>query len=198
MRDLSKIHFPGQDAHEQIVMATRRHPVTMVVRFFLFILGAGLPVGLYVALNQFTTWLDDTAATVYVVLVLVASCYYLIILLLMYHSWVNYYLDLWVVTTERVINIEQRGIFSRVVSELRLDRIQDVSSEVSGVLASLFRYGTIQLQTASETTRFSFRQIPHPERAAREILELHEQYVKTMGAATVQPPAIPPHADPAV
>lgn len=76
--------------------------------------------------------------------------------------WTGYYLDVWLVTDGRIIDIEQRGLFSREVSEFRLDRIQDVTIEVKGFLPTLLRFGDIYVQTAGETREFMIRHIPHP------------------------------------
>ena len=86
----------------------------------------------------------------------------------------DYYLDVWIVTTKRVLNIEQTGLFARVVSELRLYRVQDVTSTVKGVVETLFDFGDVEIQTAGEKTRFLFEEIPHPNRISKSILELSE------------------------
>src|SRR3989344_2375706 len=39
---------------------------------------------------------------------------------------VTYYLDVLIVTNERLVHIEQKGVFHRVISETRLSRIQDI------------------------------------------------------------------------
>jgi len=72
--------------------------------------------------------------------------------------------------------MEQVSLFHRDVAELRLNTIQDVSSNVRGLLASFFRYGDILVQTASAEKRFQFKQVPHPEIVARSILKLREHY----------------------
>ena len=93
--------------------------------------------------------------------------------------WLDYYLDAWIVTTERIINIEQRGFFSRDISELKLTKIQDVTSEIIGVIPTLLNYGNIYVQTAGETERFTFYQIPNPNYVKNIIVELQEKEQKT-------------------
>lgn len=72
----------------------------------------------------------------------------------------DYYLDMWIVTNERIIDVEQHGFFSRRISEIPLARVQDVTLEVHGVLHTLFNYGTIRIQTAGETS-FDMKDVPH-------------------------------------
>ena len=44
------------------------------------------------------------------------SLYILIILALVFTLWINYRLDIWIITTRRIIDVEQRGLFNREVS----------------------------------------------------------------------------------
>jgi uncharacterized membrane protein YdbT with pleckstrin-like domain len=84
------------------------------------------------------------------------------ITVLFYHAlWIafftrfaDYWLDAWILTNERIIDIEQKGLFSREVSEFKLDKIQDVSIDVSGVIPTLFHYGSVQIQTAGFEREF--------------------------------------------
>ena len=62
--------------------------------------------------------------------------------------WIDYWLDVWIVTDERVINIEQKGLFSRSVSELHFYNVQDVTTSVRGVIPTLLNYGDVEVQTA--------------------------------------------------
>jgi uncharacterized membrane protein YdbT with pleckstrin-like domain len=89
--------------------------------------------------------------------------------------WLDYYLDIWIVTNERIINIEQRGFFTRRISELKLTKVQDVTSEIIGVIPTLLNYGNIYVQTAGEKERFTFCQIPNPNYVKNMIVELQEK-----------------------
>ena len=92
-------------------------------------------------------------------------------------SFVNYYLDVFVVTSERIIHIEQHGPFSRTVAELRLERVQDVTVEQHGMLATFLHFGNLRVQTAGEASEFVFFAIPHPLRAKELIMESHRNVV---------------------
>lgn len=158
-------------------MVLRRHAVAIGKKLFEFAIGAIIPLIGYFVIYNYTDWLDSRTGLLYIFTVLLVSLFYLFILLFIYHAWVDYYLDTWIITSERVVAMEQKGLFNRAVSELRLNRIQDVSSEVRGLLPTFFKYGTVHVQTASESDKFIFSEVPHPEIAARRILELHEKYV---------------------
>ncbi len=79
-----------------------------------------------------------------------------------FSAFTRYYLNLWVLTDRRIVEVRQRSYFDRRVSSLLLNRVQDVSTEVTGVLSSLLDLGTIHVQTAGEEEEFLMNGIPRP------------------------------------
>ena len=89
-------------------------------------------------------------------------------------SWTKYFLDVWYVTGKRIIDIEQERIFYRVVSNLRFDKIQDITVEVNGFLATTLNYGNIRVQTASENERdFYMATVRDPDGVKKIIFAQH-------------------------
>lgn len=86
--------------------------------------------------------------------------------------WTDYYLDVWFVTNLRVIAIEQQGLFNRSISTFRLDMIQDATVKVPGLLATILRFGTVELSTAS-TESFRFTGAAHPNLLKERIMAEH-------------------------
>ncbi len=74
----------------------------------------------------------------------------------------RYYLNLWVLTDRRIVDIKQRSYFNREVSSLMLNRVQDVTSDVSGALASFLDIGEIRVQSAGAQDEFVMHGIPRP------------------------------------
>lgn len=101
---------------------------------------------------------------------LLVIVYWLVLAGFLLVAWIEYRLDVWIVTTERIIDVEQRSLFSREVSEFLLSRVQDVTVEVPNFIATLLRYGNIVVQTAGEK-HFTIREIPHLDHAKEIILE---------------------------
>ncbi len=91
--------------------------------------------------------------------------------------WLDYHLDIWIVTTERIIDTELLGLFQRNLSEFKLSRIQDVSVDVHGIFPTLLDYGNVHIQTAGVTRQFVFQQVPKPQKIKRLILEAHDTYM---------------------
>ena len=84
--------------------------------------------------------------------------------------WTNYFLDVWVVTDRRIIDIDQKNLFRREVSTLRMERIQDVTMEINGIIATVLDFGNITVQTAAEKREFIMRDIARPGHVKSRIL----------------------------
>jgi uncharacterized membrane protein YdbT with pleckstrin-like domain len=90
--------------------------------------------------------------------------------------WIDYYFDVWIITSERVVNIEQRGLFVRQVSELKYNKIQDVTVDVGGFFPTILNYGDVHIQTAGEAERFFFRQVPDPYGIKNLVMDLQKSH----------------------
>jgi len=104
------------------------------------------------------------------VVTFILSAWTLILWAKFFNVWTDYYLDIWVVTNNRIMNIEQKGLFKREVSTLRIERIQDVTIKVDGIVATVLGFGDVCVQTAGETEEFVIEGIANPENVKRKIL----------------------------
>ncbi len=164
-------HIPNRQKGENLVLFLRRHFIIIFGHWLFYIFLALIPVGFYFFIEyQFPNLL--TTESTYAFLLLLASIYYLFILLFFYHAFVDYHLDVWIVTTKRIINIEQKGLFNRFISEHELEKIQDVTAEQKGVLATFLSFGNVLVQTAGEVPMFIFRQVDNPFEVAKQINHL--------------------------
>jgi len=99
------------------------------------------------------------------------SLWVLILWTLMFVRYVDFSLDQWVLTNERLIDIDQKGFFNRQVSTLHLDAVQDITIETKGLFQTIFNLGTITVQTAATEREFIIRDIPNPEKIKYAISE---------------------------
>lgn len=168
-----EIHFPGQHESEKIILFLRRHWFIFFMRLILILLAILILVVVYYLFSSLNSNFSESE---YHNLVLFGeSLTTLFIWNFFFILWLDYYLDAWIVTDERIINIAQRGFFNRDVSELKLMNVQDVTSEIVGVIPTLLNYGNIYVQTAAEKERFAFYQIPDPNRVKNVIIQLQEK-----------------------
>jgi hypothetical protein len=157
--------------YEKVITQVRRHLITYVPTLFFFALLLLVPFGLYFLVqNLFPNLL--TGSVSYPLLILSSSVYYLSVMLFFYTSFVEFYLDLHIVTNDRMVDINQITLFARKIAEVDLYQIQDVSSEVRGVFGTLFKYGNVDVQTAGSIPKFSMENVPNPHHLRRLILDL--------------------------
>lgn len=172
------LHFPTQRPNEHVVLMLRRHWTILARDIVQLIFSLLIPPIVLIILFFYTSVRIEPGSALYVLLVEGFSLFYLFSLLAYFHDFVDYHLDIWVLTDQRVVSIEQVGLFNRVVSELNILRVQDVTSEVKGKVQTFLDYGQVHIQTAGEEARFVFEQVPHPSEVAKVILQVHDRAVK--------------------
>lgn len=74
--------------------------------------------------------------------------------------------DVLIITTYRVLDVDQQGIFTRTVSEAPLATVQDVTWTKTGLLEALFGMGSLRIQTASTAPVIEALRVPFPHRLA--------------------------------
>ncbi|MFH1426005.1 MAG: PH domain-containing protein [Candidatus Kerfeldbacteria bacterium] len=172
------LHFPTQRPNEHVVLLLRRHWTILARDILQLVLSLVLPPVILAILYFYTSIRVESGGALYVLAVELFSLYYLFSFLAFFHDFVDYHLDIWVVTDQRVVSIEQVGLFNRVVSELNISRVQDVTSEIKGKVQTFLDYGQVHIQTAGEEARFVFEQVPHPSEVAKVILQVHDRILK--------------------
>ena len=120
----------------------------------------------------FPVFQGDTYKNLFVFL---ENLFAMIVWILFFLVWIDYYFDVWIVTNRRVINVEQKGLFSREVSELEFEKIQDVTTEVLGIIPTFLNYGNVYIQTAGEKERFTFADVGDPYRIKDIIMNLQKE-----------------------
>jgi uncharacterized membrane protein YdbT with pleckstrin-like domain len=72
--------------------------------------------------------------------------------------------DVLVVTNLRIVDVDQKGLLSRKVSEAPYDVIQDVSWKREGIWQTIFRMGSVHVQTAGSSATIEAEKVPHPSK----------------------------------
>lgn len=149
---------------EKINMVIRRHWIVYVFLFLYFLWALLLSVVLY---SFF--WFHPLNNMVNIILWMSFS-------LFLYVEWINHELDLYVVTNNRVIGIEQISFLDRTVSECSLWQIQEVNSQTKWLLANILNYWSLSVQTAWSTTTMKMIYAPDSMQKARILLNIVDDY----------------------
>jgi len=92
-----------------------------------------------------------------------------------FYAWTKNYFDVWYVTNEHIIAINQKDIFERDEAFMELVRIQDVFFEHNGFLATLLGYGQLKVQSAGTEQEFTIENVRDVEGCAHRIMELRDK-----------------------
>jgi len=160
--------------YEKEIFRLRRHLITFLPAFLLYVLALILPVlgGYYF---YFTVGENFIGSVYTPILVLIAGIYLLSVTLFFFSYFIDFYLDILFVTSDRMVDMHQSNLFARTVSEVDLYRIQDITSEVKGIIQQLFNYGTIFIQTAGTESNFVATNISDPHGLRQKLLTLADE-----------------------
>ncbi len=130
----------------------------------------------------FFKYFINTGSTVSPSAVFIIFSIFIILWLALFTLWTNYYLDIWIVTNRRIINIDQISLFRRNVSSMRDEHVQDVVVQKRGILQELLNYGTVRVQSAgADNIFFIIKGIPNPAKIQKAILKRAEKLRKSNG-----------------
>ena len=98
-------------------------------------------------------------------------------LLLVLRTIICWYWTVFIVTDCRVIDVDQRGLFNRFVSEASYEKVQDIAYARKGVLGTIFNYGTLVVQTAGVSAHLEQYFVRRPQDVQHLIVEAMNSYL---------------------
>ncbi len=151
-----QICFETQEKGEVVVLFMRQHPIVnlpwVVTAVFLLTLPPLFSYfPLYASMPVSYQWVISLIFYLFVVGVALAK----------FMAW---FFNIYIVTDERIIDVDFVNIFYRVMSTAKIEEIQDLSIIQSGVWETFYNYGKVEIQTAAEVTQFEFGRVPHPDK----------------------------------
>jgi hypothetical protein len=169
-------YFDSQEADEKIEFIIRKHWTQLIVPFIIGAIILILTVIIAIIINGFENInLTGTGETIF-------SCVISIIILYtslyVFMSWLIRYLNIVILTGEHLVEIQQLAVFSRKVSELDLDCIEDATSSQKGFIPTIFHFGDVLIQTAGELPNFNLNGLSDPNGVQQKIMEVKESYMK--------------------
>ena len=127
--------FEGQHEGEELLFVFRRHIIAMRKGFY------ALLIPFAISAIPPLVWQDKLE------LFLLPLAGLGLGLLLFSYFFVMWYFTVYIVTTERIRQVTQHGLFGKDVVELRLSKIQNISYNIPGFTGEIFKFGTIIIQT---------------------------------------------------
>jgi len=99
-----------------------------------------------------------------------------VVLAWMYYQYVDWKNDLYMITSDRIVDMERSPFrLHEARREASLANIQNVKATRPGLLASIFNYGKVVIETAGQTGSFEFIDVADPPGVQRDIFEYMER-----------------------
>jgi len=149
--------FRGQHRNEEVLLVCRQHP---------FVLLHPMLVSTALFLVPFVIDIFFSTGLVLSVSIVVFFIAALVHGFLAWYAWQN---SMFLLTTERVVYLEQRHLLHREFIECGLANIQQVSHEVKGLLHTLLGYGSISISSGGSQQPVVMRNLPDPYELQQEI-----------------------------
>jgi len=166
------LEFDNQRKNEEIIMMDRRHPWVLAKSGLVMVLAILVILLAYLFVG----------ASLISSIVLVAGLIFMTIY--GFIRWFVYSNDIYIVTNERVINIDQNSFFSRRVTEAELNNILNVSYEIKGPVKSLLNFGDISIDTSgSDKNYLVLENIENPHFVQEKIVALQKKTQTSSGSS---------------
>lgn len=161
MNEALKLNIKNLQPWERIEMVLKRHWIALVYifwYFFFLIISTGLLLAFW-----------SSIPLIWPIINIVLVIYISVFMLFIYIHWMSYELDLYIITTKRIIWIEEVSFLNRHLSECSIDKVQEVNARTTWVLSNLLNFWVITIHTASEVSDFQMYLVPDALTNARII-----------------------------
>ena len=174
-----KTKFEAQHEKEEILLLMRRHPITNLWWMASIAMLFGVPL----FWSEFPLVANVTAP----VQLALAIFWYLGLAFFAIQNLLLWFYNVYIVTDERIIDVDFFGLLYKNVNATQIQKIEDVSYSQVGMMASVFNFGNVVIQTAAEQrsddtneegSAFTFGAVSNPDRVVKVISELMEQEEK--------------------
>ncbi len=161
------VQFNGQDSEERVILLIRQDWAAYLSQALMVLLLLLSPI-LFVVFGRSITFITGQIITgVSIICILLAFT-------IVVDSILKWYFSVNIITTQKVVDIDFKSVMNHRSSETQLERIQDVTHSVPGVLGSVLDFGNVFIQTAGKRSEFEFLHVPKPRDIQDVLLDLLE------------------------
>lgn len=162
--------FITQQDDEEIVLLLRAHPITNIPWMslvFLMLLVPSLVTG-------FNIFQGVPGKFIFIGQLV----WYLVTLMYAFERFLYWYYSVFLVTNERLVDIDFENLMWRVVTYANLNHIEEPAMVTGGFIRSIFQYGNVFVTTASDQPSVEALSVPWPQKVIDIISRLSEELEK--------------------
>ena len=156
--------FETQHSDEQILLLLRQHLVTQIQYLFVALGLIAMPI-LFNSV-RLLSFLPERFQLIALL------GWFLIVLGYVLEVFLSWFYNVYIITDERIIDVDFTSLLSKDISYAKLDNIEDITARTKGVLGAIFDYGDVIIQTAGTQANFEFTNVPHPSKVVAFLNEL--------------------------
>ena len=156
------VSFENQHSGEKIYVKARAHPFVnlgWVINLAFLIILPPIVFGLYLWI-PFNFEITDFIPPLTIGIITIT--FYSAVFTNGFFNFIDWYYDIYLVTSERIINIQFSPLKTHRVSEAKLSDVEEVDESVVGFFPQMFNYGDVRASTAARRSFFVFKSIPNP------------------------------------
>jgi hypothetical protein len=161
------VDFETRDEGEKLVFMLRKHPITNFKWGMIALLMLIVPI----IINYFS-FLNFMPGNFQFI---IFSAWYLITMAFILENFMMWLFNVDIITNQRIIDVDFYNLIYKHVSSCNIDKVQDVSYTMAGVVRTIFNYGNVLIETAGEIPQIDFASIPHPDQAVKILKDLKDE-----------------------
>jgi len=163
--------FEGILEEEKTILILRKHILFLYLPIFFFLFLVSLLFFIIQIFSSSVFYLKFSSLIWFLFIVFCSILWLALFINLMIYS-----LNVLILTNKRVIQIETKGLFNYERNDLEIDKIQDITIEIKGLLANLLNFGDILIQTAGTEIKFKISSLPRPLKVKEEIFKIKNKF----------------------
>lgn len=161
------VTFENREKQEKVVLLLRKHPISNLP----WVMGAILLIFAPIALSIFPI-LSFLPARFQLIAVL---GWYLAVSAFILEKFLTWFYDIFIITDERIVDVDFYDLLYKEVSDASLSKIQDVTYTMGGAVRAMFNYGDVVIQTAAEVEKMECLAVPKPDQVEKILQDLRMQ-----------------------
>jgi len=151
--------------YEELIMVTRQHWIVLalpIIKTFLSVM---------IAILVAPKMIEFSWGAPVLLFWIIASIIYVV------HEFMVWRLNCYIITSQRIIDINQINLFRRIVAEVDLGNIQEAVYEINGFWETVFNFGTVKIKLATTQSMIALEYVSNPQEI-RNILSEAQKGIK--------------------
>ena len=165
------IRFETQDEDEEVILFMRQHFIVLIPKLVLGVIACFVPLILFPVVVRL---LQNTIAVPAGYFIIGPLFWYLAVFGYFLAMFMQWYFNIFIVTNHRIIDIDFMYFLYKKFAEAKIEKIQDISFRTGGIMATMFNFGDVIIQTAGELPNLVFEKIPKPSEVVHILSDLTE------------------------